>query len=205
MWQPNSLPLSDFKRAGILSFFFFLMFSCSPVVTLRSTKNWVHIPLKEISDANKLFCARCSGYRVAPKTKLCVTLLTSTKFVFLLPGRHGALQGCLSRFYAGVWTGAARKTRGHRGGPEKLQDWAWVRSLWTIQLESQSAAFFLLGYNKHALSVVLGFFFLDRSNLAYIQICEMNTGRITWLLCCDYLCTTGRLAVLIWTGYSLLF
>lgn len=143
----------DFKH------FFFLMFSCSPVVTLRSTKNWVHIPLKEISDANKLFCARCSGYRVAPKTKLCVTLLPSTKFVFLLPGRHGALQGCLSRFYAGVWTGAARKTRGHRGGPEKLQDWAWVRSLWTIQLESQSAAFFLLGYNKHALSVVLGLFF----------------------------------------------
>lgn len=85
---PNSLPLSDLKRAGILSIF--LTFSSSPVAPLRSTKNRVHIPLKEISDANKLFCAQCSGYRVAPKTKLCVTLLTSTKFLFLLPGRHGA-------------------------------------------------------------------------------------------------------------------
>lgn len=30
----------------------------SPVATLRSTENWVRIPLKEITDANKLFCAR---------------------------------------------------------------------------------------------------------------------------------------------------
>lgn len=128
------------------------MFSCSPVGTLRSTKNWVHIPLKEISDANKLFCARCSGYRVAPKTKLWVTSLTSTKFVFLLTGRHRARRGWLSRFSVDFWTGAARnrKKGGIEEGPAE-QQWDWVRSLWTIELESQSAAFFFY-YYKHALS-----------------------------------------------------
>lgn len=59
-------------------------FKCVPLFACRDAaldpENWVHIPLKEISDANKLFCALCSGYRVAPKTKLCATLLTSTKF-----------------------------------------------------------------------------------------------------------------------------
>lgn len=129
------------------------MFSCSPVVTLRSTKNWVHIPLKEISDANKLFCARCSGYRVAPKTKLWVTLLTSAKFPFLLPGRHRARRDGSAGSPLAFERGAARKKkekRGHRGGPEELQDWDWVRSLWTIQLESQ------FSYRRRALFELLG-------------------------------------------------
>lgn len=98
----------------------FLILPCSPVVTLRSTKNWVYIPLKEISDANKLFCARCSGYRVAPKTKLWVTLLTIAKFVFPLPGLHRAagtdlpllrLRGA-SLGAARTGKGALRRTRG---------------------------------------------------------------------------------------------
>lgn len=163
------------------------MFSCSPVVTLRSTKNWVHIPLKEISDANKLFCARCSGYRVAPKTKLWVTLLTSTKFVFLLPGRQRAggdgSAGCTLALEPGLRV----KKRGHRGGPEEQQDWAKVRSRWTIQLESQSAAFFLL---LHACIVCCSSFFGCGGNF-YPNV-KMNAGRA---LCCDFLCSTGRAAV----------
>lgn len=48
--------LSDFNlvRVGNL----LRVSQSSPVATLRSTENWVRIPLKEITDANKLFCAR---------------------------------------------------------------------------------------------------------------------------------------------------
>lgn len=158
------------------------MFSCSPVGTLRSTKNWVHIPLKEISDANKLFCARCSGYRVAPKTKLWVTSLTSTKFVFLLTGRHRARRGWLSRFSVDFWTGAARnrKKRGHRGrtsgaamrlSEEPLNNWA---------RKSVSCLLFFIITSMHCLLLFLSV------GVTYIEISDMDT------LCCGYLCITGR-------------
>lgn len=128
-------------------------------MTLRSTENWVHIPLKEISDANKLFCARCSGYWVAPKTKLCVTLLTSTKFVFLLPGRHGALRGMPQPFFTLAFEPEQRVKHGVTAEDQRScktePEWG-AFDQFTEKVSQQPS--FLLGYNKHALSVVLGCF-----------------------------------------------
>lgn len=152
-------------------------FECVPLFACRDAaldpENWVHIPLKEISDANKLFCALCSGYRVAPKTKLCVTLLTSTKFAS--PSSQDAPSSAgmahpRSAYDAGQ---ARKKTRGHRGGAETQQQQqhrAWVRILSITNSFTKIVScgiFNGAATNTHCL-LLLGYF-IANCHLAYIQ------------------------------------
>lgn len=70
----------------------------SPVATLRLTENWVRIPLKEITDANKLFGARRRVPSRAKDKTLCN--FTDRHEVWIPPPRPP--RGC-----AGVDTAAS--------------------------------------------------------------------------------------------------
>lgn len=94
----------------------------SPVATLRSTENWVRSPLKETTDANKLFFVHDAEHRAAPNTKLYnFAGATSNLDPSSRTTTGGLTRARLGRFSAGVWSGAARKRR--RSSPRIQAAW----------------------------------------------------------------------------------
>lgn len=134
------------------------MFPCSPVVTLRSTRELGPYPFK-----GNQWCKQtvlCAVLRLPSRAKDKTLCNFADQHQVCVPSSQDAtrlLRGWRSRSTYGAELRV--KHGGHRGGPETHQDRAWVRSLLNNSLpKSVSCLFFvflfLLSCNKHALSVV---------------------------------------------------